>query len=271
MNNLVLSLQRRGVQTMESNKKQRTIDGRPAAAVPATPLVDSVAPALAFRPTGDNWGDGMKWEEMDHDTKLRFLTPRYSETGHPDRQEIGFYDYLPQAVKNPLSNDRVARMEDAKNVAIKDIRAFFKGAKEEQEEGEKNEKDDDESSDGYPSSDDAMTTKTFKWNEKITEEGALQFVTMLPKHLTFTASFDADAGNALQAKRCYCPCSKKSQQWHQVAGVEVERVVSNMGFECKSVFYGARGLLDHLRGKHDPLHHGVLAYVNELYPNYKKA
>ena len=271
MNNLVLSSQRRGVQTMESNKKQRTIDGRPAAAVTATPLVDSVAPALAFRPTGDNWGDGMKWEEMDHDTKLRFLTPRYSETGRPDRPEIGFYDYLPQAVKNPLSNERVARMEDAKNVAIKDIRAFFKGAKEEQEEEEKNEKDDDESSDGYPSSDDAMTTKTFQWNDKITEDEALQFVTMLPEHLTFTAGFDADAGNALQAKRCYCPCSTKSQQWHKAGGVKFERVVSNMKFECKNVCYGARGLLDHLRGKHDPLHHGVLVYVNKLHPNYKKA
>ena len=149
MKSLVLSSQHRGVKTMESNKKQRTIDGRPAAAVPATPLVNSVAPALVFRPTGDNWGDGMKWEEMDHDTKLKSLTPRHSETGRQDRPEIGFYDYLPQAVKNPLSNERVAQMEDAKNVAIKDIRAFFKGAKEERVEIEKNEKDEDESSDGY--------------------------------------------------------------------------------------------------------------------------
>ena len=271
MNNLVLSSQRRGVKTMESNKKQRTIDGRPAAAVTATPLVESVAPALAFRPPDHNWGDGMKWEEMDHDTKLRFLTPRHSETGRPDRPEIGFYDYLPQAVKNPLSNERVAQMEDAKNVAIKDIRAFFKGAKEEQEEKEKNEKDDDESYDSYPSSDDALTTKTFTWNGKLTEDEALEFVTMLPRHLTFTAGFDADAGNDLQAKRCYCPCSKKSQQWHKAAGNKVERVVSSMEFDCKNVCYGTRGLLDHLRGKHDPLHHGVLVYVNKLHPNYKKA
>ena len=75
MNNLELSSQRRGVQTMKSNKKQRTIDGRPAAAVTATPLVESVAPALVFHPTGLNWGDSMKWGDMDHDTRLRFFTP----------------------------------------------------------------------------------------------------------------------------------------------------------------------------------------------------
>jgi hypothetical protein len=178
---------------MKSNKKQRTIDGRPAAAATATPLVDSVAPALAFRPTGHNWGDGMKWEEMDHDTKLRFLTPGHSDTGRPDQPETGFYDYLPQAVKNPLSNESVARMEEAKIIAIKDIRAFFKRAKEVQEEREKNERDDNESSDSYPSSDDALTTKTFWWNGKMTEDEALEFVTMLPEHLTFTAGFDADA------------------------------------------------------------------------------
>jgi hypothetical protein len=98
---------------MNSNKRQRTIDGRPAAAVTATPLVESVAPALVFHPTSQNWGDGMKWEEMDHDTRLRFLTPRFSETGLTDKPETAFYDCLPQAVKDPLSNKRVAQMKAA--------------------------------------------------------------------------------------------------------------------------------------------------------------
>ena len=102
-------------------------------------------------------------------------------------------------------------MEVAKIIAIKDIRAFYKRAKEVQEEQEKNEKDDDESSDDYPSLDDALTMKTFGWNGKMTEDEAREFVTMLPKHLTFTAGFDADAGNEQQARRCYCPCSKTSQ------------------------------------------------------------
>jgi hypothetical protein len=99
-----------------------------------------------------------------------------------------------------MSNERVAQMETAKIVAIKDIQTFFKRAKEVQEEQEKNERDDDESSDGYPSSDDALTTKTFRWNGKLTEDEALEFVTMLPEHLTFTAGFDADAGNEQQDK-----------------------------------------------------------------------
>ena len=112
MNNLELSSQRK-CSKMNSNKKQRTIDGRPAAAVTATPLVESVAPALVFHPTSQNWGDGMKWEEMDHDTRLRFLTPRFSETGLTDKPETAFYDCLPQAVKDPLSNKRVAQMKAA--------------------------------------------------------------------------------------------------------------------------------------------------------------
>ena len=72
---------------MNANKKQRTEERGPAAAVAATPLVESVAPVFGFNPTNETWGDGMKWDEMDHDTRLRFLTPRFSETGRPDKPE----------------------------------------------------------------------------------------------------------------------------------------------------------------------------------------
>jgi hypothetical protein len=204
---------------MDSNKRQRMIDGRPAAAVTATPLVESVAPALAFHPTSQNWGDGMKGEEMDHDTSLRFLTPRFSETGQTDKPETTFYDCLPQAVKDPLSNERVAQMKTARDIAIKEFKAFYVRAKEVQEEQEKNERDDDESSDGYSSSDDyGRMAKNFVWNGELTQEEGLEFVYMLPRHLTFTASFDADEGDLQKAKRCYCPCSKKSVQWLKLAG-----------------------------------------------------
>ena len=261
---------------MNANKKQRTEERGPAAAVAATPLVESVAPVFGCNPTNETWGDGMKWDEMDHNTRLRFLTPRFSETGRPDKPEIAFFDYLPQAVKDPLSAERVAQMKTARNTAIKDVKAFFvraKERKERQEQREKNKKNDDDSSDDYASSDEgnAFTTSTFQWNDQLTEEEALEFVTMLPEHLTFTAGFDADAGNEQQAKRCCCPCSKTSQQWHKVAGQKVESVVGKMEFECKRGCYGPTGLLDHLRGKPDPLHHGVLAYVNKLHPNFKKA
>ena len=126
---------------MDSNKKQRTIDGRPAAAGAATPLVESVALALVIHPPSEIWGNGMKWEEMDHDKRLRFLTPRFSETGQTDKPETAFYDYLPQAVKDPLSNERVAQMKTARDRAIKEVEAFFVRAKKVQEEQEKNERD----------------------------------------------------------------------------------------------------------------------------------
>jgi hypothetical protein len=136
---------------MDSNKRQRTINERPADAVTATPLVESVASALVFRPTSQNWGDGMKWEKMEHDTRLRFLTPRFSETGRTDKPETAFYDCLPQAVKDPLSNERVAQLKTARDIAIKEVKVFFVRAKEVQEEQEKNERDDNKSSDGYSS------------------------------------------------------------------------------------------------------------------------
>ena len=56
-------------------------------------------------------GDGMAWEEMDHVMRLRFLTPRVIETGRPDRPDTGFFDCLPQAVKDPVSAKRKAQME----------------------------------------------------------------------------------------------------------------------------------------------------------------
>ena len=95
----------------------------------------------------------------------------------------------------------------------------------------------------------------------------------LASHLTFTASFDADGGDeqqAKQAERCYCPCSKISQQWLEVAGQKVSTAVDGMEFNCKG-FYEPSGLLGHLGAKHDPLHCGVLAYIKEgLYSKYKK-
>ena len=92
---------------------------------------------------------------------------------------------------------------------------------------------------------------------------------MLPRHLTFTASFDADEGDLQKAKHCYCPCSKKSVQWLKLAGRIVPGAEEGMKFKCKNAFYGPKGLMDHLGDGKDPLHCGILAYVKGLYPNYK--
>jgi hypothetical protein len=110
---------------MHRNKKPpRTEDGRPAA-VTAPPPTQS-APAPKFVEPTENWGDGLLWEVMDHVTRLRFLTPRVIETGRPSRPDTGFFECLPQAVKDPLSAKREAQMETARISDIKDIKAFFK-------------------------------------------------------------------------------------------------------------------------------------------------
>ena len=139
---------------MHPNKKPRTEDGRPAAAVTAPPPTESVAPES----NDVNLGDGIDWQAMDHLSMLRFLTPRVIEKGRPSRSEIGFFECLPQAVKDPLlSAEREARMETARISALTDIKAFFKieGQADErdrklQKEQKKNERDKDNSSDhGY--------------------------------------------------------------------------------------------------------------------------
>ena len=60
---------------------------------------------------------------------------------------------------------------------------------------------------------------------------------MLPRHLTFTASFDADEGDLQKAKCCYCPCSKKSVQWLELVGRIVPGAEEGMKFKCKNAFY----------------------------------
>ena len=98
----------------------------PASAVAAPPSAESVEPPDKSSQLAENWGDGMDWKQMDHMTRLRFLTPRVIETGRPSRPDTGFFECLPQAVKDPLSAKREAQMETARISDIKDIKAFFK-------------------------------------------------------------------------------------------------------------------------------------------------
>ena len=176
---------------MNPNKKQRTKDGRPPAAVTDTPLVESVAPPpFKFHQPTESLGDGMDWEDMDHVTRLKLLTPRVIEIGCEDRPETSFFSCIPKAVLEPLSAKRGARMQTGRDSAIKVIKDYFKNYRAAQQDQENNqEKDEDESSDDYPSSDDGRITKTlFVWNGRLAEDEAVEFVNMLPRHLMFTAS-----------------------------------------------------------------------------------
>ena len=74
----------------------------PASAVAAPPPAESVEPPVKFFQIAENWGDGMVWKEMDHMTRLRFLTPRVIETERRPSLEIGFIGYLPMAMIVPL-------------------------------------------------------------------------------------------------------------------------------------------------------------------------
>jgi len=59
-------------------------------------------------------------------------------------------------------------------------------------------------------------------NGKLTEEEAVEFVNMLPRQLTFTASFDADASDEQQTK----PRSTTNQQQIKSIGRRLERLHS---------------------------------------------
>ena len=253
------------------DKKPRTEDdGMPASAVAAPPSAESVEPPDKSSQLAENWGDGMDWKQMDHMTRLRYLTPRVIVTGSSSNPETSFFDRLPKAVRIPISATRQAEMAYASECATTDVAAFFKVLEEDdmvdrklQKDQADDERDDDGSSDGAefysPTDGDGHMTYTCNWNG-LTKDEAIKFVKSLPMHLTFMAGFFAEGKS--ESTRCYCPCSKVSQQWRVAAGV----TVVGLGFQCKS-FDAPSGLLDHLRSKRDPLHHGILTYVNGLYPN----
>jgi hypothetical protein len=159
-----------------------------------------------------------------------------------------------------------AEMINASKGVVTAVKAFFKLAEEADEEEID---EDDDSSDGYVSSTegDGFLTNNYHWNNLLTREEAVQLVENLPRHLTFTAGFVA-VGNE-DRNRCYCPCSPRSRQWLELAGPKACNAVAVMKFNCKGR-YTPPGLLDHLRSHPGPLHHGILSYVNRLYPNLKK-
>jgi hypothetical protein len=241
----------------------------PVSAATAPPSAESAEPPVKFWELTENWGDGMVWEEMDHMTRLRFLTPRVIERGRPSRPETSLFQRLPKAVFNPISATREAEMANASECAMTDFVAYFKREEEAdvvdrklQKEQDEGERDDDNSLDGYyssPTEGDGFLTYTYRWKDQLTKEEAVEFVKRLPMHLTFMAVFFAEGKS--EGTRCYCPCSKLSQQWRDVAGV----TVAGLGFQCKS-FDAPSSLLDHLHSKGDTLHHGVLTYVSVLYP-----
>jgi hypothetical protein len=224
------------------NKKPRADnDGMPASAVMAAPpSAESVEPPVKFFELAENWGDGMVWEDMDHMTRLRFLTPRVIETGRSSRPETSFFQRLPKAVFIPISATREAEMANASDCAMTDVEAYFKSAKlddeeykKQQKEQEDDERENDGSSDGYefysPTDGDGFVTYTYQWNDQLTKEEAVEFVKRLPMHLTFLAGFFAEGKS--ESTRCYCPCSKLCQQWRDAAGVTVD----GLGFQCKSL------------------------------------
>jgi hypothetical protein len=245
----------------------------PASAVAAPPSAESVEPPVKFFELAENWGDGMLWKDMDHTTRLRFLTPRVIETGRSNRPDTSFFRHLPKAVSIPISATRETEMANASECAMTDVAAYFKVLEEDdvvdrklQKEQANDERDDDGSSDGAefysPTDGYGHMTYTCNWNG-LTKDEAIKFVKSLPMHLTFMAGFFAEGKS--ESTRCYCPCAKLSQQWRVVAGVSVD----GLGFQCKS-FDAPSGLLDHLHSKRaDPLHRGVLTYVNTLYPPQK--
>jgi hypothetical protein len=247
------------------NKKPRTDDdGMPASAVAAPPSAESLESPVKVLQLAENWGDGMLWKDMDHMTRLRSLTPRVIQTGRPPSREMGFIGYLPKAVIDPPSAKMETEMVNSCKNAVTAVKALFKV----EEEADEEEGDEDADSDGYVSSTegDGFRTSTYKWNNLLTLEAVVDFVEKLPRHLTFTAGFVALEDEDL--KRCYCPCSPRSHEWLTRAGTDAFNGVAAMNFTCKG-HYTPPGLLNHLRSKRDPLHIGILTYVNGLYPPKK--
>jgi len=237
------------------------------------PMPISIPSAAILAPVGPpavvNWGDGMKWQDMNHITRVRYLTPRMRQSGRPDNVDDSFFYALPPAVKEPLSERRKEKMKFAVNIAVEEIKKKFKGYEENEKECKQ--QDEDASSSSDDSFDNFYTKKkVFLWNNNLSENDVIQFVKALPDHLTFTSSYDASGSDERHTELCHCPCStKKSLQWLHLAGAVA--MVEQMQFTaCNKgpAVYRHFALLAHLRQFSDPLHFGVLVYVTELYTQH---
>mmetsp|Transcript_4528 Transcript_4528/g.7582 ORF Transcript_4528/g.7582 Transcript_4528/m.7582 type:complete len:134 (-) Transcript_4528:11-412(-) len=102
------------------------------------PMPISIPSAAILAPVGPpavvNWGDGMKWQDMNHITRVRYLTPRMRQSGRPDNVDDSFFYALPPAVKEPLSERRKEKMKFAVNIAVEEIKKKFKGYEENEKE-----------------------------------------------------------------------------------------------------------------------------------------
>jgi hypothetical protein len=129
----------------------------------------------------------MRWEDMDHLTRLKFMAPRIQQSGGKPRIEYEFLDHLPTAVKEPLSEKMEARMKRANDIAVSEVRSFFKreAARTEAPRRSHVDHDDDDDSRGCYSSDDSFQgqkkSKAFFWRGFLSEEVAVEFVRNLTK------------------------------------------------------------------------------------------
>jgi hypothetical protein len=232
----------------------------------------AVAPVLRFglAPTTEEWFDSkdMKWENLNHIQKIKYLIPRLKNSGRPDSPDVSFFKQLPQEIlQRECMSERKEKMDAATEKALAVVHKFYVDAADD----DAKEKDDD--SYVFDDDDDAgdqeyedpyrRKYQGHEWGGFLSEGFAFNFIKGLPKHILFTASFDASGSDEAHSQLCHCPCStKKSFQWLKLIGFEgitEEMRYQNRFSACnnRKATFRHFALLAHLEALiDDPLHRG---------------
>jgi hypothetical protein len=238
-----------------------------AVAVPAVSEPVAEAPhgtSLPVSSTND-WCEGMKWDAMNLNQRIRYLTPRLQVNTDKLKVDESFYRAVFPTVTKKLSEDqkeaRSEKMKGAVKAAKDAVSMLFR-----QVESSMEKSDTDDSEKGWSSEEELPAING------VTECEAHWFVENLPNHLLFTTSFDVDGTDTSESKLCLCPCSqKKSGQWLKMFNLPN----SGSGEACHKTFEHS-ALLAHLDSKGDVrdfrgvdlLHFGTRAYLIKLYSNH---
>ena len=262
-------------------------------AVPTLPENVPNAPDEPSAPVTNIWCDGMKWEEMNLNQRIRYLTPRLQVNQGKSKVDESFYwAVLHTATKKHtgdlkdtnIGNVRAAGGDqtelhekinvavDEQNKRITKTEAAVKAAKDavsalfRQLESSMPKSDTDDSEKDWTSEEEAVLTL-----RDVTEYGAHRFMERLPDHLLFTTSFDVDGTDTSQSKLCLCPCSKKkSGQWLSMFHLPDtgSSTACHKPFEHFALLAHLKTVGDQTR---DPLHVGIHAYLIKLYSNHYPA
>ena len=157
----------------------------------------------------DSWDFDVKdFDNLSHENKLKFLTPReqgtYKQGMIPNDY---YYKNLPAAIRHPLRQTQLEIQARAVEKAINVVESYHAQYTKDRIKLDKP----DEESDNFDTADDddPMEKGEYSFWDIASKENVISFMQALPKNLIFASGFYDD-----KIPTCFCPCNLRvSKQW----------------------------------------------------------